>query len=294
MPHPLLWVDAFTREPLAGNPCAIVLDAQDLEPRRMQAIAREMNLSETVFVIDPGDADFAARYFTPGEEIPMAGHPTIALMVALVDAGRIALDGDRTVRLALPAGTLDVDLLTRAGALDQVVMQQLAPEFGRRFEAERVTGVLGLESADLADGCPLEIVSTGTPQLMVPVREASVLDRIRIDGERFGAFRREGGFFSVHVFSWSRQGAEATTVARHFGVPPDWREDPYTGSATGGMGAYLWRHGLIEAPRFRADQGAWMDRPGSGSVEVLGPRDAISGVRVGGPGVVVSRGELAL
>src|SRR5690606_26073872 len=101
----LLQVDAFTTRALEGNPCAVVMDADGLSDSVMQAIAREMNLSETAFVLESGKADFGARYFTPAEEIPMAGHPTIATIFALVDTGRIILNDPVTaITLELRVG----------------------------------------------------------------------------------------------------------------------------------------------------------------------------------------------
>ena len=105
--------------------------------------------------------------------------------------------------------------------------------------------------------------------------------------------RRSGDFFSPHLFCLG--GVEVgATFARHFGAPPDTMEDPFTGSATGGMAAYLWHYGLIEQPTFIAEQGHWINRPGRAQVEVIGPRDAIETVKVGGPAVTVLTGELTL
>lgn len=178
----LMQVDAFTDRPLAGNPCAVVFDADPLDPDTMQAIAREMNLSETAFVQTTERADVRARYFTPAEEIPLAGHPTIATMFALVDTGRLSLDGrSTTVRLELPAGIVSIDLESQPDGSLQIVMAQRPPEFGKTYAADEVLPVFGLSEDDARSGVPVQTVSTGTPQLMIPVRA------LAFDVERKGA-----------------------------------------------------------------------------------------------------------
>jgi trans-2,3-dihydro-3-hydroxyanthranilate isomerase len=128
--RPFYWIDAFTNKPFGGNPCAVVLDCDSLSADQMQAIAKEMNLSETVFVLTPsGKADFGARYFTPEEELPFAGHPTIATISALIQEGRIKTTESITrVSLELPAGLIPIEVVrTSSGA--KITMSQLAPQF---------------------------------------------------------------------------------------------------------------------------------------------------------------------
>ncbi len=290
-----LQIDAFTTTALEGNACAVVLDADSLSSESMQAIALEMNLSETAFILRSERADLRARYFTPAEEIPLAGHPTIASMHALVEEGRLQLsEGPREVSLQLEAGVISVVLESSRQAVVRVTMRQLKPTYGRIYEASAVAPVFGLEPEDLVAGLPIETVSTGTPQLMLPVRTHEALRRARLDGSSYAALRDAGDFFSPHLFCTEGVTSSGDTFARHFGVPPDTSEDPFTGSATGGMGVYLWRHGLIDRPSFVAEQGHWMGRPGVARVEVMGPRDGVEGVSVTGEAVTVVRGELSL
>lgn len=292
---PLMQVDAFTDVPLGGNPCAVVFDADPLDDAMRLAIAREMNLSETAFVVRSDVADFGARYFTPAEEIPLAGHPTIATVFALAESGRLALRGDvTTITLELKVGPIQVDVEAVNGRVARVVMTQLAPRFLATYAPEQVMPVFGLSAEDILPGAPLQTVSTGTPQLMIPVKNLDVLRRVQLDIPAYAALRGSGDFFSAHLFCLEGVTAAGDTFARHFVVPPDLVEDPFTGSATGGMGAYLWHYGLIASPRFIAEQGHWMERPGQASVEVLGAADAITGVRVGGGAVTVLRGDLVV
>jgi trans-2,3-dihydro-3-hydroxyanthranilate isomerase len=292
---PFMQVDAFTAVPLEGNPCAVVFDADGLAPETMLAIAREMNLPETAFVLRSERADVRARYFTPADEIPLAGHPTIATLYALVETGRLAPgDGVTTVQLELEAGVIEVELQVAGGHARRVTMSQLAPRFGAIYEAADVLPAFRLPAEAALPGAPLQMVSTGTPQLMAPLRDHEALRRAEIDLPAYRELMAGGDFSSVHLFCLQGFTAAGQTSARHLGVPPDIFEDPFTGSATGGMAAYLWHHRLLAAPHFVAEQGHWMGRPGQATVEVVGPPDAIRTVRVGGEAVAVAWGELRL
>jgi trans-2,3-dihydro-3-hydroxyanthranilate isomerase len=293
--HPFMQVDAFTTTPLGGNPCAIIFDADDLSDETRLAIAREMNLSETAFVVRSDVADFGARYFTPADEIPLAGHPTIATVFALIDSGRLKLMGELTaISLELRVGPIRVDITAQNGVVRNIVMSQKKPQFLRTYAPEEVMPVFGLAAADVLSGAPLQTVSTGTPQLMIPVRDVEVLRRINVNMLSYVALHERGDFFSTHLFCLRGVTDHGHTFARHFSPPPDVFEDPFTGSATGGMGAYLWQHGLIDQPAFIAEQGHWMRRPGQASVEIIGPREMIETVKVGGSAVTIMRGELVL
>ena len=288
-------VDAFTTTPLGGNPCAVVFEADPLETHAMQAIAREMNLSETAFVLESDRADVRARYFTPAEEIPLAGHPTIATFHALIESGRLPFAGPvQNYTLELQAGVIEVEVQGDGGMAARVIMSQRAPEFLRQYQPEEILPVFGLCLDDLMPDVVIQTVSTGTPQLMVPLQNSDSLRRVEMNVAAYRALRQAGDFFSPHFFILEGATSEGDTFSRHLGVPPDMVEDPFTGSATGGMGAYLWRYGLIAQPSFVAEQGHWMNRPGAATVEVVGPPESIATVRVGGPAVTVMEGILRI
>jgi trans-2,3-dihydro-3-hydroxyanthranilate isomerase len=293
--YPFMQVDAFTDRPLGGNPCAILFETDDLDDATMLAIAREMNLSETAFVRRSSVADFGVRYFTPAEEIPMAGHPTIATTFALVESGRLPLTGDRThVMLELQVGPIPVEIQASQGKVQQVIMNQKKPQFMATYTPATVLPIFGLTTNDVLKHVPIQTVSTGTPQLMLPVRELEALRRVQLDIPAYNKFRAVADFFSPHLFCLEGVTPTGNTFARDFGTPPDTMEDPFTGSATGGMAAYLWHYGLIDQPIFIAEQGHWMGRPGQATVEIIGPPDDIETVRVGGSAVTILRGELVL
>ena len=286
-------VDAFTDRPLGGNPCAVVFEADDLDDATMQAIALEMNLSETAFVMESAVADFRVRYFTPAEEIPMAGHPTIATTYALVASERLVLRGDKTsLTLEMNVGPIGVDIMSAGGVIERIIMTQKKPRFLQVHNPEEVLPIFGVDHEDLLPDLPVQTVSTGTPQLMIPLRNLEALRRVQVDIPAFSAYREQHDFFSVHLFCMEGMTEGGHTFARHFASPPDIFEDPFTGSATGGMAAYVWHYGLIDHASFIAEQGHWMKRPGRAYVEAVGPREDIVSIKVGGNAALILTGEL--
>lgn len=293
--YPFLQIDAFTTTPFGGNPCAVFFECDDMSDGVMLAIAREMNLSETAFVSRPRKGDFRARYFTPAEEIPLAGHPTIATTFALAISKRFALQGDLTLlTLELNVGLIPVEIHAHDGVISNMVMTQKPPTFLDVHDPDEVMPLFNLSSADLLPDAPIQTVSTGTPQLMIPLRDHDALRRATVNHAAYAAYRSRSDFFSPHLFTLNGATSDGDTFARHFGTPPDLMEDPVTGSATGGMGAYLWRYALIEKPNFVAEQGHWMERPGRVQVEIGGSRKDITSVKIGGTAVAVLEGVLTL
>jgi len=293
--YEFLQVDAFTETPLKGNPCAVIFNTDDMDEELMLEIAREMNLSETAFVRRSNVADFGVRYFTPAEEIPLAGHPTISTAKALVDSGRLKLSGNKTTfSFELKAGLIEVSIFSSNGRIDRITMEQMKPQFLKIYKPENVMPIFGISPKDKIPNVPIQTVSTGTPQLMIPVRNIEALKNIKLDIPAFSSLRRGSDFFSPHLFCLEGISSEGRTFARHFGVPPDTPEDPVTGSATGGMAAYLWHYGLIDEPSFTAEQGHWMNRPGQIFVEIQGPKEDIQSVKIGGRAVTVMSGFLKI
>ncbi len=286
---PFFWIDAFTTRKLGGNPCAVVLNADALTPPQMQALAREMNLSETAFVRSSFKANFAARYFTPQEELPFAGHPTLSAVSALIDAGAINLKRETTVlTLEVPAGIIPIEVSNR-----KIIMSQLAPKFLRSYDPREIARIFGITPDDLLPGFPIQTVSTGTPILMIPIKDHEALKRVRYaDPEAYFRLKASADFSFPHHFCLQGATAEGQTFARSLGTPPNGLEDPFTGSATGCMAAYLWHHGLIPTPSFVAEQGHWLGRPGKAEVDVVGTPQSIETIRVKGEAVTLIRGQI--
>lgn len=288
-------VDAFTTLALGGNPCAIFFDTDNLDDESMLAITREMNLSESAFVRQSTIADFGVRYFTPMGEIPLAGHPTIATSFALVDSGRLQLRGERTqFSLEMKVGPIPIEIYAPEGKIQHITMNQVKPQFLRIYSPQEILPVFGLETDDLIPNLPIQTVSTGTPQLMIAVKDQQVLKKINVNSAAYAMLHQTSDWFSTHLFSLGGITEQGDTFARHFSPPPDIFEDPFTGSATGGMAAYLFHYGLLSKKQFIAEQGHWMHRPGQAYVEIIGDKDDIQTIRVGGPAITVLTGQLNL
>lgn len=288
--HRLMWVDAFTDRPMGGNPCAVVFDADEVAPEARIALTRETRLSECAFLVGSEKADFGARYYLASGEIPMAGHPTIATCAALDRAG--LLGGRDGFTLELGAGVVEI-AVDRAGRLPRFTMTQYAPVSGARHAPETVAPLVGLEAGDIV-GTP-RTVSTGGPRFCITVlRDLAALARARLDVAALETARGRVDFWEPFLCVTQGFTEAGDTAARLMLTPPEPPEDPFTGSATGAMACYLWAEGLIDSPCFTAEQGHLMDRPGEAQVEVLGPPEAITGVRVGGTGVVLFDGQVRL
>lgn len=284
---PIDWVDAFSDRPFGGNGCAVVHDGGALDPETCRAIVRETGLVECTFVAPSREADWKVRYFLARQEIPFAGHPTLATVASLADRGLVT--GGR-VTLETGAGIVPVEV-----ADGRITMTQPAPIFGAEVPEGIVAEVVGLAPGDIAHRP--QIISTGLPICIAVLTGHDALRRARLDTGALSRFRAQfGGDATMEPFLVTLAGAtpRGRTFARLLLEPPSPPEDPFTGSATGAMAAYLWARGLIETPRFTAEQGHWMGRPGAAEVEVLGPRGAIRGVRVSGGAHVLIRGELML
>ncbi len=266
------------------------VDARGLEPPDMLAIAREINLSETAFVFPSDQADFGVRYFMPVGEIPLAGHPTIATTHALREIGRIAPDRE-SITVHMPAGIIPVAIESNPDGAKRYAMSQPAPVFLSQRKRGPIAKALGLRKSDLlADVLP-QVVSTGTAQLQIALASLAALDRIDVD--RRLLFPQSRDFLSAHVFA--RGDDDFALHARHFADIGDVLEDPFTGSATGGMAAYCARYGILAADHYRVAQGMHVHRPGSAEVRIAGSApDAIGRITVVGQAVTVMRGSFVV
>jgi trans-2,3-dihydro-3-hydroxyanthranilate isomerase len=290
----VLYLDAFTTQPFAGNPCAVLPQAEGLTDERMQALAREANLPESAFVLPSPAADFRVRYFTPRTEVPFAGHPTIATAFMLALEGMVALDEPVTrLTLEFNVGVLPVEIHVAGGRPVRAVMTHQLPTFGEIFPAAEVAPCFHLAPSDLRDDCPPQVVGTGVPFLLVPARDVEVLGRVRLARERLAELCERAGVSAAFMFSLGGFAPEADTHARLLD-PHGTLEDPFTGSASGAMGAYIVHHGLKSGPTLVAEQGHFVDRPGLGTLEILTAGGEITSVKLGGPAVKTLEGEFLL
>lgn len=298
-------VDVFTRTPFAGNPAAVVPEADELDALRMQAIAREMNLSETAFVLGPDgdDHDVRIRFFTPTTEVPSCGHATLAAHFVLVGTGRRPTG---LTRQRVGAGILPVRTERVGGSL-QMTMIQSPPSWDPPLTGRPLRDLidaLGLLAGERVDELPVHRIDTGNPKFLVPVRSRAALDALEPDHDRLRRFSRTHSSGGFYLFTFPEEAPDdegAPTLlshARMFAPQIGISEDPVTGNGAGPLGVYSALHGLAPADgrrlHLRVRQGETMGRPGTAEVEV--EIDESTGrpslVRVSGRAVTTLRGEL--
>lgn len=294
-----LHLDVFTDRPFGGNQLAVFPEPAGLDAATMQAITREMNFSECTFVFPPEDARTAVRVriFTPGRELPMAGHPTVGTAFALAHEGVIPA-GQAEVVFGLGIGPTTVRLRWEAGQLAFAEMQQRPPIFGEPVaDIAAVATALNLETRDVvALHSPVQTVSCGVPFLFVPLATRDAVDRAMVDQ---AAVRRLCGALGIaeEIFIFSTEPGDdgATAYSRMFAPGSGVAEDPATGGASGPLGCYLVRHGLVppaQAGRIVSVQGVKMQRPSRIHIAIGGDGGQITDVRVGGQSVLVGEGVL--
>jgi trans-2,3-dihydro-3-hydroxyanthranilate isomerase len=293
-------LDVFTDRMFGGNQLAVVTDGRGLSTATMQAIAKEMNFSETTFVLPPerADTDARVRIFTPAEELPMAGHPTIGTTYALARTGMVAAPV-ASLTLGLGLGPTPVSLEWKGEELSFVWMTQQRPAFGEPA-ADRAAAAAALRvpaASVTGTGLPVQVVSCGVPYLLVPLATRNAVDSAVLDADAYETFRRAAGFDDVPIFLFSLEpGADNGTVySRMFAPGAGVPEDPATGSACGPLGGYLLQNKVVTAEKAGAMlnvQGVKMGRPSYIHIAIGVENGAISTVRVGGQSVFVGEGTL--
>ncbi len=283
------WVDAFSDRAFGGNGCAVVHAGATLSTQTCTNFVKETSLVECTFTGPSDVADVRVRYFLASHEIPFAGHPTIATVAALRDRGLVVKD-----QLTLETGAGLVAISVQG---EEIEMTQVAPQFGPVADPALVAAAVSLPVEAIV-GQPQK-VSTGLPFCVTVLRDHAALAAARLNVaafERLKASLGAEGADMMEPFLVTLQGATAAgdTYARLLMAPPSPAEDPFTGSATGAMGAYLWRHGLMSSEVFVAEQGHGMGRPGQAQVRRVGPVEGMTGIKVSGTGYVLMRGTVDL
>lgn len=326
----LFKVDSFTDQLFSGNPAGVVPDASGLSERQMQLIAREINAAETAFVTPSHKTgiDYHVRFFTPECEVPLCGHATVAAYHVLSSEGYLPADC-RKIRQQTGAGVLPVELRPIMAEIDcdpahatrltpaklparlqahatrrsEIWMAQPLPEF-KPFNDDPVPVLraLGLDSSCLDPEKPIELVSTGLWDLMLPVKNLDCIRKINPDHQTLATLNRAQGVISTHVWTFETANSSADpghtahvrNLAAAVGVP----EDPVTGTANGAFGSYLIKNRLLPViegcNRFTIEQGYEINRPGLVHAEIDYANGAITHVQVGGSAVTVFRGELSV
>jgi trans-2,3-dihydro-3-hydroxyanthranilate isomerase len=283
---PFTIVDVFAEEKYAGNQLAVVRGAAGLSDETLQKITREMNYSETTFILSEEERDggYDVRIFTPGGEVPFAGHPTLGTAHVIRDE-ILATPAERVV-LNLEAGKIPVTFG------DVLWMRQLPPTFGPELDPTQVARVLGLEEGDLDDRHPVQEVSTGLPAVVVPLRSLDALRRCRVHWDLYRETAAAGKNLYAFCPEPHRDGTgdiSARMFTDDLGIP----EDPATGSAAGCLAGYLVEHRLFDADAVdvRVEQGYEIGRPSLLYLRAQREGETIN-VSVGGKVQLVARGEL--
>jgi trans-2,3-dihydro-3-hydroxyanthranilate isomerase len=293
-----LHYDVFTDRALEGNQLAVFPEPAGLTTALMQSITREMNFSECTFIFPPEAPGTAVRMriFTPGEELPMAGHPTVGSTFALAKEGVIAV-GQRHFVFGLGVGPTPVEIEWKQDAIDFVWMTQGKPTYaGSIADPDRFAPSIGLIGSDLGSTMP-EAVSCGNLFLIAPLRSRDAVDRVEIDRGPYAKVCAAAGLKALPLLIFSLEGSgDAPIYSRMLAPGLGVAEDPATGSAAGPLGCYLHKHQLV--PRLQLShivnlQGVKMLRPSRLHISIEGDGDEVSRVRVGGRSVLVGEGALA-
>jgi trans-2,3-dihydro-3-hydroxyanthranilate isomerase len=287
---PFVQLDVFTSQPLEGNSLAVFLDGRGLSDDEMQAVAREMNLSETTFILprDPGterERGVRVRIFTVAEELPFAGHPTLGTAFALRGSG-----GASQVQLDLKVGRIPVHFTEVPGQPVFGEMTQAEPTFGPTHDREAVVRAAGLRDGDIDPSLPIQTVSTGVAFTVVPLRGLQIARGLHVDlGSAAQYLEKTGGKF----FYFVTRETEDSAARLHARMLFYNGEDPATGSAAGCTAAWMVAHGVAKPEeRVLIEQGMEMKRPSRIFVRAGRADNRVVNVRVGGNAVEVLRGEV--
>ena len=288
---PFVQVDVFTSRPFEGNSLAVFLDGRGLSDDEMQALAREMNLSETTFILPressvERERGVRVRIFTVQEELPFAGHPTLGTAFQLRGS-----TGAHEVALELTVGKVPVRFEEQSGQPVFGEMTQIDPKFGERHDREAVARASGLRDSDIDPSLPIQTISTGVPFTVVPLRGLDIMRDLHVDLKTSAEYlERSGGKF----FYFVTRETEDPAARLHARMMFYNGEDPATGSAAGCVAAWMVAHGIAQPDeRVLIEQGLEMKRPSR--IFVRGSRrdDRVVNVRVGGNVVEVLRGEVS-
>jgi PhzF family phenazine biosynthesis protein len=295
----LYQVDAFTTQKFRGNPAGVVTNADGLTAVQMQAIARELNNSETAFILSPSSPDHEVwvRFFTPKKEVPSCGHATIAAHYVRALEQHLP---SCTVVQKIGVGVLPVEII-REHEDYRIVMTQGSIEFGAPIGdvlLQDIISALGLLPTDLDSRCPIQVVSTGHSKALVGIRDRIKLNQLKPNLEKLVEISQDLGCTGYFVFVLVSEPGEVQAHGRMFAPAIGIPEDPVTGNANGPLGAYLVHHRLVDFTgdqfSFMAQQGEAIGRPGTVEVSVTLEQGEPKTVRVGGRAVIIFKTELEL
>jgi trans-2,3-dihydro-3-hydroxyanthranilate isomerase len=284
-------VDVFTSKPLEGNPLAVFPDATALSTELMQKIARELNLSETVFILPPTRSECAAklRIFTPGREMDFAGHPTVGSAYVLLDEGKVPKG---TAQFLVEENVGPIPISVEPGPEGKIWLTTPPIKEECEVEMQAAAALLGLKSGQLLEHTP-QILNAGNPTLFIPLRDRETVDRASFDTAAWARFKSSHpGPLCVFVFAPVPEGAYSRMFAPDHGVA----EDPATGSSTGPLALYMMKHHLVSSKAdttFYSEQGTRMGRRSILYVHIHG-EGGLNGIAVGGYVTPLIEGTMTL
>lgn len=289
---PFYIVDVFAEEKYAGNQLAVVRDAKALSDIEMQQIAKEMNFSETTFILSDQkrNGGYDVRIFTPKEELPFAGHPTLG--TAYVIQHEIIREPVETIILNLKIGQIPVTLKYSGEQIDILWMKQMAATFGRIFEPEQISQVLSLNESEIDDRFPIQEVSTGLPFIIIPLKTLDTLKQAKVIRDKYFELIKDTQAKAMLIFCPETYDEEndlnIRVFADYYGVP----EDPATGSANGCLAGYLVKYRYFGKGQIdiRVEQGYEIGRSSLLYLRAKGKGEKID-VSVGGKVVMIAKGE---
>jgi trans-2,3-dihydro-3-hydroxyanthranilate isomerase len=296
-------VDVFTEKQFGGNQLAVFTDGSELDSATMQNIAREMNYSETTFLLPPErGGDFRVRIFTPGQELPFAGHPLVGSAFVIVAEKLKAPDSPSTMlTLETGVGPIEVEVAVDNGRPGRTTMTQPLPTVRAEYsDISALARALRLDAAHIKNtGLPVETIFNGIAVMIVPVDSVAAIEGIRVDSDALAQISRQVGASTVLVFTRHTVSAAGTVHCRVFAPAAGVTEDAATGSANGPLGFYLVRHKLVEVDsttRIVSEQGYEMKRSSLLYIDVSvdAITSEVTGVRVGGDVVISGQGEILL
>ncbi|WP_339297657.1 PhzF family phenazine biosynthesis protein [Paenibacillus sp. FSL R5-0623] len=282
---------AFSDQAHGGNPAGVVLQAAHLSETQMQEIARQVGFSETAFVMPSDQADFKVRYFTPSDEVDLCGHATIALFY-LMKTQQLVNVG--TYTLETLAGILKVDIEVNG----EIYLSQTLPEFGEIVDRQQIADSLRISMGDLHAELPVQIVSTGLPDIMIAVKDIDVLNKIDPDFQRITEISKAHHTIGYHVFTLKSDDMDVLAECRNFAPLYDIPEESATGTSNGAMLCYLSQYNQLTDPHlhtYTIRQGYTMNRPSEIRARLtLGSSNEITQIQVGGNAIHIENIQIHL
>jgi len=291
-------VDAFTTELFSGNPAGVVLNADELSDKQMLSIARELNNSETAFIINRQTKEYniEVRFFTPTREVPICGHATISAHYAYAKENGLK---KCVIIQKTKAGILPVEIREIDNDLE-ITMTQAKIEYGILVEGENRNNLLnglGINSSDIDDSLPIQIVSTGHSKVMIPIKNKRCLDSIIIKNDVLSQLSKKINCNGFYVFTFDSQEIDILVSGRMFAPAIGINEDPVTGNANGPLGAYLAHYNRIEKRNdgfsFYAKQGEIINRKGYVGVHVFSNNNEPTLIKVSGRAIVAFKTSIS-